>query len=179
MIKMLFSRTVNTPFENKLFTWTANIYFIAVDKWVFLRPVGLVRSTHGMCSEPEGTEQQYTNPINWQAKSDMTSFVDLYCRELHSTFRLSGTTPGRAQPYLLWKICVLSLVLKTKCRKVVFKESPWKCCLCLLTVYYGMLSLFKICCGICLKPWKCSRNEFKRIVELWNGYWAMLKEELH
>ena len=45
MIEMLFSRTVNTPFEFELFTWIANICFTAVDKWELLHPVGLVCST--------------------------------------------------------------------------------------------------------------------------------------
>ena len=124
MIKMLFSRTVDTPVENKLFTWTANIYFTAMERWEQLHPVGLVCSTlwnMQWAREDWVAVHRFSNKLIGQVghgefrRSLSSGFV--------LNFQLSETTPGRAQSYSLWKTCVLSLVLKTKSRKIVYNRN--------------------------------------------------------
>ena len=65
--------------------------------------------------------------------------------------------PRRAQFNLLWKTFILSLVFKTKSRKM----------LSLPFMAHRMLFLFKICREICLKTLEIHSHWF------WKNYWAL------
>ena len=169
MNELLFIRAADTLFRKAVRSY--NGYSI-LHLWISDEkplPVRLVHLTPWTCGEPRRglglctLYQQFNRPN----RTWCISLISIDGRP-HSRSKWSWTGLPLEGLSLIphEKICVLSLSSKPKLGKLSSRGRLWKCCLCLKYVVKR------------LEHWKYIHNKFERNPELWNKYWASLKDEL-